>query len=384
MANSLLKPSLLRPFAQDLRNFTHNNTTIGLKFLSSLSQTPQSTNDRTQDYLVHTIGLPKDSALAAAKKIRLKPTADPDSVLALFNAYGFTPSHIASIFSKQSCLLLADPDTTLKPKIEFLSKNGISGNLLADVICRDPHILHRSLDKQIVPCIDFLINFFGSTDGVVLLFSAGGGTRVLETFSESMAPNVEVLRANGVPDSNIAKMLSLRPIALSKDVEHFIDIVEKTKEMGLNPSSLMFIHGMCMIASMSKDKWLSKVHLFKSFGWSDEQFQSMFLKQPFFMKRSEEHLKRMLDFFMNKWDWTLEDVSKYPVLLNLSLEKRVIPRSSIVQRLISKGFIKRKSFGKALQRPEQWFLEKFVMKYLSEDPHLLEMYQETKKKMAIQ
>ncbi|KAL0557540.1 hypothetical protein IC582_006084 [Cucumis melo] len=337
MANSLLKPSLLRPFAQDLRNFTHNNTTIGLKFLSSLSQTPQSTNDRTQDYLVHTIGLPKDSALAAAKKIRLKPTADPDSVLALFNAYGFTPSHIASIFSKQSCLLLADPDTTLKPKIEFLSKNGISG-----------------------------------------------GTRVLETFSESMAPNVEVLRANGVPDSNIAKMLSLRPIALSKDVEHFIDIVEKTKEMGLNPSSLMFIHGMCMIASMSKDKWLSKVHLFKSFGWSDEQFQSMFLKQPFFMKRSEEHLKRMLDFFMNKWDWTLEDVSKYPVLLNLSLEKRVIPRSSIVQRLISKGFIKRKSFGKALQGPEQWFLGKFVMKYLSEDPHLLEMYQETKKKMAIQ
>ncbi|KGN62260.1 uncharacterized protein LOC101214641 [Cucumis sativus] len=382
MTNFLLKPSLLRLFAQDLRDFTHNNTTIGLKFLSSLSQTPQSTNDPTVDYLIHTIGLSKASALAAAKQIRLKPTAHPDSVLALFNAYGFTPSHIASIFSRRPSLLLANPDTTLKPKFEFLSRNGISGNFLADVIDRDPLILCRSLDKQIVPCIDFLINFFGSTDCIVSLFSTAHRTRVLHTFSEFVAPNIEVLRANGVLDSNIAKLLWMRPIALSRDVEWFTDIVEKTRERGFNPSSLMFIHGLCTLSSMSKDKWLSKLHLFRSFGWSDEQFQSMFLKKPFVMNSSEEHLKRALDFFVIKWDWTWEDISKYSLLLNFSLEKRLIPRSSILQHLISKGFIKRKSVGSALNSPEHKFLEKFVMKYLSEDPNLLEMYQE-KKKMAL-
>ncbi|KGN63092.1 uncharacterized protein LOC101219073 [Cucumis sativus] len=382
MANFLRKPSLLRLYAQDLRNFAHNKTTIGLNFLSSLSQSPQSTNHRTLDYLIHTIGLSKDSALAAAKKIHLKPSSDPDSVLALFNAYGFTPSQTANIFCRQPRLLLADPDKTLKPKFEFLSKNGISGNFLVDLICREPHILRRSLDKKIVPCFDFLINFFGSTDCIVSLFCTTHRTRVLHTFSEFMAPNIEVLRANGVPDSSIAKLFWKRPVALSRDVKWFTDIVEKTKERGFNPSSLMFINGLCIVSSMSKDRWLSKLHIFRSYGWSDEQFQSMFLKQPCFMNRSEEGLKRALDFFMNKWDWTREEIYRYPIVLILSFEKRVMPRSSILQHLISKGLIKRKSLGMALKISEHEFLEKFVMQYLSEDPHLLEMYQE-KKKIAI-
>lgn len=379
MTNFLFKAPL-RLSALDLRKFTQNDPTIGLKSLSSLSQISQSTNNRTVDYLVHTLGLSKDSALAAAKRIHLKPTANPDSVLALFKAYGFTPSDTASIFYRNPTLLLADPDTILKPKFEFLSRNGLSGHVLVDVISRDPSILRRSLDKQIVPCIEFLRNFFGSTDGIVSLFSARRGTWVLQKFSESMVPNIEVLRANGVPDSNIAKMIWVRPRTLARDAEEFSDIVEKTKETGFNPSSLMFIHGLCTLSGMKEDKWLSKLHIFKSFGWSEEQFQSLFLKQPKFMTSSEEQIKRALDFFMNKLDWAPDEISKYPLVLFLSFEKRVIPRSSILQHLISKGFIKKTSVGKAFMIREDKFLGKFVMQYLSKDPHLLEMY---RKKMAI-
>lgn len=379
MSNFLFKAPL-RLLARDLRKFTDNSISIGLNSFSSLSQISQSTNNRTVDYLVRTLGLSKDSAVAAAKRIHLKRTANPDSVIALFEAYGFATSNTASIFCRNPSLLLADPDTTLKPKLEFLSQNGVSGQVLVDVISRDPSILRRSLDKQIIPCIDFLRNFFGSTDGIVSLFSARRGTWVLHKFSESVAPNIERLRAYGVPDSNIAKMIWVRPRTLSRDAEGFIDIVEKTKEAGFNPSSLMFIYGLCTFSGMKKDKWLSKLQVFKSFGWSEEQFQSLFLKQPKFMNSSEEQIKRALDFFMNKLDWTPEEISKYPIVLFLSFEKRVIPRSSILQHLISKGFIKKTSVGKAFMIREDKFLVKFVMQYLSKDPHLLEMYQ---KKMAI-
>ncbi|KAG6585270.1 hypothetical protein SDJN03_18003, partial [Cucurbita argyrosperma subsp. sororia] len=369
-----------RLFAQDLQKFAGNDTTISRKFPSSLSEISQSTNNRTVDYLVHTLGFSKDSALAAAKRIHLKTTANPDSVIALFKAYGFTLSDTASIFCRNPNLLLADPDTTLKPKFEFLSRNGFTGHVLVDVISRDPSILRRSLKKQIVPCIDILRNFFGSTDGVVSLFSARRGTWVLRNFSESVAPNIELLRANGVPDSNIAKIFWVRPRTLARDAEEFSDIVEKTKEAGFNPSSPMFTYGLCTFLGMKKDKWLSKQHIFTSFGWSEEQFQSLFLKQPTIMNSSEEQIKRALDFLMNKLDWTHEEISKYPNVLYLSFEKRVVPRSSILQHLISKGFIKKTNFGRAFMLSEDKFLVKFVMQYLSEDPHLLEMYQ---KEMAV-
>ncbi|KAG6585269.1 hypothetical protein SDJN03_18002, partial [Cucurbita argyrosperma subsp. sororia] len=57
-----------RLFAQDLQKFAGNDTTISRKFLSSLSEISQSTNNRTVDYLVHTLGFSKDSALAAASE----------------------------------------------------------------------------------------------------------------------------------------------------------------------------------------------------------------------------------------------------------------------------------------------------------------------------
>ncbi|XP_023537738.1 uncharacterized protein LOC111798674 isoform X1 [Cucurbita pepo subsp. pepo] len=379
MTNFLFKVPL-RIFAQDLQKFAGNDTTIARKFLSSLSEISESTNNRTIDYLVHTLGFSKDSALAAAKRIHLKTTANPDSVIALFKAYGFTLSDTASIFCRNPNLLLADPDTTLKPKFEFLSRNGFTGHVLVDVISSDPEILRRSLKKQIVPCIDFLRNFFGSTDVLVSLFSARRGTWVLRKFSESVAPNIELLRAIGVPDSKIAKIFWVRPWTLARDAEEFSDIVEKTKEAGFSPSSPMFIYGLCTFSGMKKDKWLSKLHIFTSFGWSEEQFQSLFLKQPTFMNSSEEKIKRALDFFMNKLDWTHEEISRYPIVLYLSFEKRVVPRSSILQHLVSKGFIKKTSFGRAFMISEDKFLVKFVMQYLSEDPHLLEMYQ---KKMAV-
>ncbi|KAG6585272.1 hypothetical protein SDJN03_18005, partial [Cucurbita argyrosperma subsp. sororia] len=356
MINFLFKVPL-RLFAQDLQKFAGNDTTISRKFLSSLSEISQSTNNRTVDYLVHTLGFSKNSALAAAKRIHLKTTANPDSVIALFKAYGFTLSDTASIFCRNPNLLLADPDTTLKPKFEFLSRNGFTGHVLVDLVSRDPSILRR-----------------------ISLFSARRGTWVLRNFSESVAPNIELLRANGVPDSNIAKMIWLRPRTLARDAEEFSDIVEKTKEAGFNPSSPMFIDGLCTFLGMKKDKWLSKQHIFTSFGWSEEQFQSLFRKQPKIMNSSEEQIKRALDFFMNKLDWTHEEISKYPNVLHLSFEKRVVPRSSILQHLKSKGFIKKISFGKAFFITENKFLVKFVMQYLSEDPHLLEMYQ---KEMAV-
>ncbi|CAK9167516.1 unnamed protein product [Ilex paraguariensis] len=57
-------------------------------------------------------------------------------------------------------------------------------------------------------------------------------------------------------------------------------------------------------------------------------------------------------------------LSKNPKLLSLSLEKRIIPRCSVLQLLMSKDLIKRDiSLAYALQMTEQMFLRKFVSKY---------------------
>ncbi|XP_015876273.2 uncharacterized protein LOC107412946 [Ziziphus jujuba] len=359
-----------------------NSNAIGqqlfLKSLSTLSP-PSSSSDSTVDYFINSLGLSPDSALTAAKLIRRQPTAKSDSVLELFRHYGFSSAQIADIFSRFPSLLLSDPQKNLKPKLEFLSKNGISGQALLSIVSTDPTILLRSLNKQIEPCIGFLKTFFKNNKAeIVSLLSVKRGTWVIHKFSETMAPNIETLRSHGVSDACIKKMIIVRPAALSRFADDFSEFVRVVKEMGFDPSSVMFIHGVCTFSGMKKDKWVSKLEVFKRFGWSEEEVRSLVVKQPKVMNSSSERLNKSLDFFMNKLGWSVDDISKYPTVLLLSFERRVFPRSIILKFLILKGHIDKKKMGSGFILPEDKFLKNFVMEYEEKLPQLLDMYQSKK------
>ena len=64
----------------------------------------------------------------------------------------------------------------------------------------------------------------------------------------------------------------------------------------------------------------------------------------------------------------------YPVLLGYSLERRIIPRCSVLQALLSKGLIEKTFVPHSLLCAEEVFLQKFVTPY--EDPELLKVYEE--------
>lgn len=329
------------------------------------------------DYLTNTLAFTPESALQVSKKIHGRPPNNPYPVHSLFEHYGFTPTHIAKIITLCPSFLWANPEKTLKPKLDFLAQNGIYGQDLVSTITNNPRILERSLNKQIAPCIGFLKSFLGSASALLSHISAKRGTAVVLKFSDSMGANAETLRQHGVPHSNIIKMIACQPRIFSRDVEVFSKIVKEVEELGFNPLSMMFMHGVCTLFSMRKDKWVSKFEVLKSFGWSEEEFQALFLKQPPLMRSSEERLKRALDFFMNKMGWGTSDILKYPVLLCLSFEKRVLPRWSILQVLIAKGVItkSKKTTAKAFMQTENKFVSEFVKGYEEHAPELLEMYQ---------
>ena len=337
-----------------------------------------ATATSTVDYLTNTLGFARESAVAVAEELNIKTTTRPDLVVQLFKSYGFTPTHIATIVSKHPSLLLADPVKTLAPKLQFFSNNGVSGSALVHIVSADPVILRRSLQNQIIPCISFLKKVLPTDHKIASLLTAKRGTWVVHKFSEKMVPNIETLRSHGVPESNILRMLILRPRTLSFNTGAFKGILKRVKEMGFDENGLMFIHGVCTLCGMKKAKWESKVSVFRSFGWGEEEVIALFVKQPKFMNSSEARIRKSLDFFMNELHWMPEDISKYPIVLFLSFEKRVVPRSRVLQLLIEKGLVTRRSMGRALIIPEDQFLKVFMSSYEKKIPELWEIYQSNK------
>ncbi|OVA18778.1 Glycoside hydrolase [Macleaya cordata] len=122
--------------------------------------------------------------------------------------------------------------------------------------------------------------------------------------------------------------------------------------------------------------WEKKTEVFKSVGWSEYEILSAFRLQPNFMLTSEEKIRKMIDFFVNKLGLKPSNVAQYPNLILYSLEKRIIPWSSVIQVLKSKGLMKKdQGVITALHLSKDAFEKRYVIKYQETVPKVIEAYQ---------
>ena len=93
------------------------------------------------------------------------------------------------------------------------------------------------------------------------------------------------------------------------------------------------------------------------------------------MLLSEEKITKAMNFLVSNLGYSSTDIAKNPVVLNLSLEKRLIPRCSVVQILLAKDLVKNDlSLSTFLLPNEKYFLERFVIKFQDDVPQLRDVY----------
>ncbi|PON72180.1 Mitochodrial transcription termination factor [Trema orientale] len=115
---------------------------------------------------------------------------------------------------------------------------------------------------------------------------------------------------------------------------------------------------------ISKTVWERGIEAYKNFGLSDDQMYPAFKKQPMCMLISEKKINKMMKFFLTKLNTETSAICKYPNLLLFSLEKRLIPRCSVLQLLVSTGLMNEdiKLFHPPTMT-EKKFVEMLVRKY---------------------
>ncbi|XP_058089389.1 uncharacterized protein LOC131236288 [Magnolia sinica] len=351
-------PSSLKPFS----NISANNPTE--------TQTPPSSF--TLSYLINSCGLSLQSALSASLKIQLQSPENPDSDLSFFRNHGFTKTQIAHLIAKLPRILLANPDKTLKPKIQFFHGLNIPGPILTKIISSDPIILTRSLKNQIIPSVDFIKTYVHTNECV--LYCMRRSTRILRcNLQKVMEPKIGILRKHGMPESKISRLIMIEPRVLLRDAEQLNEIITMVKKLGFDPLTGNFILAINVV-SMNRLKWEQKVTVYQSLGWSVDEFLSAIRRQPYCMKTSEKKIKRVMSFFTNKMGWKPSDLSRYPGILMLSMEKRIVPRCSVLQILISKALVKDSCINMALIVSDKIFVERFLTKYLDDVPEILTVY----------
>ncbi|XP_077247620.1 transcription termination factor MTERF15, mitochondrial-like [Tasmannia lanceolata] len=345
-----------------------------LKSISTLSN-PNNQPSFTVSYLVNSFGLSLAAALSVAKKVSIETIEKPNSVLSLFQNHDFDKIFISNLITKCPSLLLADPDKNLKPKLDFLSDLGLSGTNLEKILCSYPYMLKRSLKNNTIPCIDFLRSHLRSNENIIAALKRS--PRLLHLHLQRPMPsNVSTLQKHGVPESSISKLFMTEPGALMVGADRFSENVMMIKDMGFNPLKLMFIRAVTMMSVITKSTWEGKLEVYRSVGWSENDMLYAFKMQPICMGISEKKIRKVMGYFVNKMGWKPSVLSRSPYLLNLSLEKRIHPRCSIMQILMSEGLINKDlNLAWVLKLTEKDFMKKFVIKNQVRVPKIQRVYQ---------
>ncbi|KAJ4829046.1 hypothetical protein Tsubulata_031705, partial [Turnera subulata] len=306
--------------------------------------TPENSSKESSfvvSYLTNTCGFGLKYALSASNYLRFKGPEKPDAVINFFKAYGFSQTQISRVVKKDPKVLVYSVEI-ISRKIEFLASKGASFKDVALILANNHHLLGRSLEKQVIPVYNFVRSVVHSDEKAITVLRRGGDI-FRNDINSHMAVSTHLLRENGVPESKIAWLLLNAPKVMSF-LGRFKETLEEVKEMGFDPSKITFVLAVKAVSSHTKSWWERKVDMYKSFGWSEEEFRGMFKKNPLCMTYSEAKLRGTLDFYLNKLGWGPSYIISYPHLLGLSLEKRIIVRDSVIQFLLSKGLIEKGAY----------------------------------------
>ncbi|XP_031274337.1 uncharacterized protein LOC116132808 [Pistacia vera] len=167
-------------------------------------------------------------------------------------------------------LLLANPEETVLPKLQFFHSEGLPSPYLAKLLCGRPTVLQRSLKNHIIPSINYHNNLLQSGEKAITSIKTSP-VIVLRDLQILISPKVNYLRDNGVPESNIVMLLGKWSLVCTYQCSRFEEIVDLVKEMGINPIRSQFVIVIAIMLLLPKSEWDKKIDVYKRWGWSEEE-----------------------------------------------------------------------------------------------------------------
>ncbi|XP_045791874.1 uncharacterized protein LOC123886613 [Trifolium pratense] len=214
---------------------------------------------------------------------------------------------------KAPWLLCCNPSLRLIPKFQFFLSKGASKSDIVNLVSKHPMVLSPSLENHIIPTYELFYRFVQSDKDII----AGVVHNPSLLSDHLVSQNITMLINNGVTDSSIARLFRTPSRSLNTNKRLMMKLVEEMKDLGL-----------------------------------------ILQKQPLM-------------------GWDVLAFAKGPSTFSISLEKRIIPRASVVQFLLKKGLRKKDaSLTYPFKLYDKMFLDRFIMRFKEQSSYLLKLYEE--------
>jgi mTERF domain-containing protein, mitochondrial len=146
-------------------------------------------------------------------------------------------------------------------------------------------------------------------------------------------------------------------------------------DFGISRQAKMVPHGVIAISSLSDSTLDMKFEIFRSYGLSDATIYRMVGRSSSCVLSSDEKIRKIMNFFINELGFEPDFLATLPVILDLSFEKRVKPRSEVLKVLNRMKLNKRKrGLYSVLCMPESNFVNDYLLTYKDAMPDVYNSY----------
>lgn len=144
--------------------------------------------------------------------------------------------------------------------------------------------------------------------------------------------------------------------------------------MGFDPQKIVFMNALHVICQISESNWYQKIKAYGRCGLSDDEIMLAFRYHPICFQLFDEKIRNTMNYFVNM-GWPLAAVARALVALFFNLERRIVPRCSVVKLLLLKRLVKKYLGLRTFLNPTtRAFLDRFIIKYQEDVPQLLNVY----------
>ncbi|XP_074559329.1 transcription termination factor MTERF15, mitochondrial-like [Curcuma longa] len=325
-------------------------------------------------YLIDSCGFDQEKATVASKLLTgIQSRQQPDSVLAFLKSHGFDDASVKRLLHNSPKCLLLDVEKTLVPKFRAFEDLGFSPSDIVHLFRSNPDTI-RIKHERTVPKIEFWQGLLGSKDALVKLLKRN--LWVLGySIKKRIQPNLELLRECGLYGPKLAFILRNRPLILTQKIDFLKSLISRVEDLGVPRTSGMFHCTLCALFGVNPKKFKMQMELFRSFGWSEDDFVAAFQKCPTLPGRSLKTLERNMEFLINEAGYPSSYIATRPILLIMSLERRLIPRHMILAALKSRGHCESDyKVTTYMMVSETKFVEQYIVVYEDRYPDLSELY----------
>ncbi|XP_062186046.1 uncharacterized protein LOC133889604 [Phragmites australis] len=344
--------------------------TLFLRFSTTSSTPPHF----MVDYLVSTCGFsPAKAAKAAPRFAHLSSPDRPDAALAFLRSRGLTRAQVRLVVSCNPALLLSDVDATIAPKFRAVRSLGLTRDEAARLFALYPPALTWGVHTNLLPRLLLWLDLLGSTK---LLMKWLNKTWLLKYSVDMLLQNLATLRGHGVPEARLAATVRLKPSLIMQAPDKLRALIGRVEGCGVPRSSGMYVWALFALHSVSDAAFRAKrAAVMRGTGCTEQEFLAMFRRAPCFLFMSEELLRQKVEFLKATVGCGADYIVRNPVLLTLSLSKRMVPRCRAIETLRSKGVdIGNERLVNIVRSSEARFVERYILRYRDQALELLEFY----------